>query len=68
MMASLGRDVHPVICFHGAELPWGKSSIHSVPLVGGRGLSKHLAKRPEVLTTEQIQSIAAFCDHALIRA
>lgn len=68
VMASLGRDVQPVLCFHKAELPWSKTSVQSVPIVKGRSLSRHLAKKPEVLAPEHIQSIAAFCDHALSRA
>lgn len=68
VMASLGQGVHPILCFHKAELPWGKTSVQSVPIVGGSGLSRHLAKKSEALTLEQVQAIAAFCDHALPRA
>ena len=68
VMASLGRDVQPVLCFHKAELPWGKTSVQSIPLVGGRGLTRYLSKRPVALSPEQVHSIATFCDHAMLRA
>ena len=68
VMASLGKEVAPIICFHRAELPWGRSSVQSVPLVGTRGLRKLIAKGPVVLTPNQVESVAAFCDHALKRA
>lgn len=68
VLASLERDVRPVICFHNAELPWGKTSIDSVQIVGKNGLIKHLTQGPKWLTDDQVKSIAALCDRALIPA
>lgn len=68
VMASLGQSVGPIICFHRAELPWGKTSVQSVRVVGARGLRKIIGKGPVVLTATQVESVAALCDHALKQA
>jgi hypothetical protein len=51
--------VRGVLCFVGTELPWFGETIHSVPLVGRRGLAK-LLKQPGEFARHDRESLAAY--------
>jgi hypothetical protein len=57
VLASLGFDVRPLLCFHRADLPWGKTLADGVPIVYPKGILKVLCDGASRLNAVQVQGV-----------
>jgi hypothetical protein len=64
-MAGMEMDARPLICFHRADLPWGKTSVAGVALVYPRGMVKTLRNGSRRVTASQVAEIAAAIERRL---
>ena len=55
-LARLGIDVWPLLCIHGADLPWTKKVL-GVRIVGARGLGRTLRDMPTALQPADVQGL-----------
>jgi hypothetical protein len=67
-LAALGLTVRPVICVHRADLPWFKSEVRGVRVVGGKDLVSRLRKASPVMSPADVERLAALADARLHRA
>jgi hypothetical protein len=51
--------VVPILAVHGAQVPWGKIVISSVPVVPARRLPSMLRELPAALGPERVAHLAA---------
>jgi hypothetical protein len=64
-MAGLGLTVQPVICVHRADLPWFKSEVRGVRVVGGKDLVCRLRKAAVLMSDADVKRIAALSEARL---
>jgi hypothetical protein len=64
-MAGMEMDARPLICFHRADLPWGKTSVAGVALVYPRGMVRTLTNGPRRLTGTEVAEAAAAIERGL---
>jgi hypothetical protein len=64
-VSKLGFDVVPILCVHGAELPWSKVQLEGVRIVGSRGLKKLLSEASRRLSDEDIIRIHGLLEGSL---
>lgn len=67
-LSGLGLAVQPIICVHRAELPWFKSEVRRVRVVGGKDLVSRLRKAELVLSPADVERLAALADTRLQQA
>jgi hypothetical protein len=54
-----GLVVVPIVAVHGAQVPWGKVVVESVPVVRARRLPRMLRQLPTVLGPERVAAAAS---------
>lgn len=67
-LARLARDVTPVLCIHGAELPWSRTIVQGVRICNGRELKNLIAKSPPVLTDQDVTLLVQIAQAKLTQA
>ena len=63
--ARLGINVQPLMCFHRADLPWGRTEVAGVPIVYPKGMLKALRNGRQVLSPADVGTIASTLDQRL---
>ena len=63
-LARLSIDVWPLVCIHGADLPWNKKVL-GVRIVGARGLVRSLRDMPPILGPEDVRLLGDLADQRL---
>ena len=64
-MAALGLTLSPIICVHRADLPWFKSEVRGVRVVGGKDLVARLRKSEVVLGPPEVERLASLANARL---
>lgn len=67
-LARLARDVTPVLCIHGAELPWSRTTVQGVRICNGRELKNLIAKSPPALADQDVAALIQLAEAKLTRA
>lgn len=65
VLTPLKATVTPVLCIHGARMPWFDHAVAGVRLVSGGQLKRLLSDGSTVLDQEQVQRLAAAADRRL---
>ena len=65
LLEPLKATVVPVLCIHGARMPWFDHAVAGVDLVSGSGLERLLSEGPTILSDDQIQQVATLADRRL---
>jgi hypothetical protein len=61
-LAALTLTVQSVICVHRADLPWFRSEVRGVRVVGGKDLVSRLRKAAPALSLADVERLAALAD------
>lgn len=64
-LVRLARDVTPVLCIHGAELPWSRTTVQGVRICNARELRSLIEKAPRVLDDGAISRLRAIANAKL---
>jgi Nuclease-related domain len=65
LLEPLKATVVPVLCIHGARMPWFDHGVAGVRLVSGSQLERLVNEGPAILSDEQVQQIATLADRRL---
>lgn len=64
-LARLGLDVTPILCIHGAELPWSRTTVQGVRVCGARELRGVMGKAERRLTPEDVDRLVKLSEATL---
>lgn len=57
LVSAYAIDVKPLLCFTKAELPLLQDEVAGIPLLGPRGVRRHISKRDQLLNKEQVDKL-----------
>ena len=64
-LSRLGLDVTPILCIHGVELPWSRTTVQGVRVCGARELRNLMAKSDARLTPDDIDRLVKLVEVTL---
>lgn len=65
LLEPIKATVVPVLCIHGARMPWFDHAVAGVRLVSGAQLERLLGEGPSIFSDEQVQQVATLADRRL---
>lgn len=67
-LARLALDVIPILCIHGAELPWSRTTVQGVRVCGARELRGVLGKGETRLTPDDVDRLVKLSEVTLCKS